>query len=727
MAEFDRHPITLAETKAFSAASIGKAYLRKMGITPILERQADLLPYVGHAQTAYFGGRTSAHIRKTPVPVVYTDFLSMYPTVNSLMVLWKFVIAREIKIVDHCQSEVSRFLKRITVNQLFDPRTWEKLRAFVKVIPNGDILPVRGCFNSASNDWQVAINHVYASTEDDGLWYSLPDVIVSVLLTGRIPKIVDAFRVELSKQTLASLRPTKFRGQINIDPRKQDFFKVVIEERKRLKGRKNLTKREQEWLGKALKVLANSASYGIYGEMIRREASDLKTVKCHGIDFDPYECRVQNPDVPGEFCCPLLASLTTGAARLMLGLLEKCVTDMGGTYAMEDTDSMAIVANRQGGLMPCQSGPFKLPDGRSAIKTLSWAQVRQIVDRFEKLNPYDRTAVSGSILKIEDCNFDPETKRQRELWCIAISAKRYALFVKDKSGRPVLLRQGVNCEENRWSEHGLGHLLNPSDPDKDDRNWISDVWVWTPKHRPTKRMPVPFVNVPAVGRLTVSSPALLKPLANLNATKTYAQQIKPFNFLVTCHVNPFGHPIDSDPHRFHLLAQYQTDPNTWLRSHWIDQYSGKPHRITTDKECQDRRTAWVKTYGDVITEHIYHPESKCADGKGNPAGPRTIGLLFRRHVRIGKIVPIGKESNSLEQVDAGMLHSADQVYTVYEDRSRDFWTREVLPKLKKERLSVLMQKTGLSRRMLIKARNGQVRPHPRNQRILAELLRSSQG
>jgi len=90
LAEFDRHPILLAETKAFSAASIGKAYLRSMVITPILERQSDLLPYVGYAQTAYFGGRTSAHIRKTPVPVVYTDFLSMYPTVNSLTGLWGY-------------------------------------------------------------------------------------------------------------------------------------------------------------------------------------------------------------------------------------------------------------------------------------------------------------------------------------------------------------------------------------------------------------------------------------------------------------------------------------------------------------------------------------------------------------------------------------------------------------------------------------------------------------
>ena len=65
-----------------------------------------LQPYVGYAQTAYFGGRTSAHIRKVTVPVVYVDFLSMYPTVNSLMNLWQFLIARNITVVGHCHQEI---------------------------------------------------------------------------------------------------------------------------------------------------------------------------------------------------------------------------------------------------------------------------------------------------------------------------------------------------------------------------------------------------------------------------------------------------------------------------------------------------------------------------------------------------------------------------------------------------------------------------------------------
>jgi hypothetical protein len=37
----------------------------------------------------------------------------------------------------------------------------------------------------------------------------------------------------------------------------------------------------------------------------------------------------------------------------MLALLEHSVSELGGTYVMEDTDSMAIVATERGGLVRC--------------------------------------------------------------------------------------------------------------------------------------------------------------------------------------------------------------------------------------------------------------------------------------------------------------------------------------------------------------------------------------
>ncbi|HUP78875.1 MAG TPA: hypothetical protein VM260_09990, partial [Pirellula sp.] len=450
----------------------------------------------------------------------------------------------------------------------------------------------------------------------------------------------------------------------------------------------------------------------------RQESEEKVNVECYGIDPEPFDCRVSHPDVPGEYCFPPLASLITGGARLMLALLEHCVSELGGTYAMEDTDSMAIVATQYGGLVLCPGGPHKLGK-KQAVKALSWKQVEAIADRFASLNPYDPLIVNGSVLKIEDDNFDPHTGKQRPVYCLAISAKRYALFLLDKKGIPTLLTKDINNKSDRWSEHGLGHLLNPVDPTSDDRDWIAHAWLNIVRQslgQPT--VPLTFKNMPAVGRVSVGSPAVMKPMQHVNLRKTYSQQIKPFNFLLTTHVKQLGHPIGADPEHFHLVAPYESDSRRWLKTEWIDQYTGNTFRIATLNRHDLKRTALVKTYGDVLLEYEFHQESKCADCKGAPCGKTTQGLLQRRHVLVDHIKYIGKESNSLEDVNSGMINSASDVYTEYHDKSRDEWQVRVLPRLRTMQLSVLVRQSGLSRRMLIDARAGRSRPHRKNQRLL---------
>jgi len=311
--EYEKHPIPLQVTKAYSPASMGKGYLRAMGIEPILERQPNFPnTYLGYAQSAFFGGRTSAHIRKVAVPVVYTDFLSMYPTVNSLMGLWAFVVAKEIKVQRQAKTEIQAFLEQLTVEKLFDPKTWRTLTGFVQIIPNGDVLPSRGKYSAETQDWQVAINHLYGKNNnlDHALWYTVPDIATSVILTGKVPKIVKAFRI-VPSGGLRGLRRTMLRGAIEVNPRNQDFFRVAIEERKRLASRSDLSQSEKKRLNRALKVLANAASYGIYAEMIRQESDHKVEVRCHGINAKQYKSRVAHPDVPGEYCFPPLAARET--------------------------------------------------------------------------------------------------------------------------------------------------------------------------------------------------------------------------------------------------------------------------------------------------------------------------------------------------------------------------------------------------------------------------------
>lgn len=749
--EFEKHHIPLQVTKAFSPASVGKAYLKGMRIDPVMVRQPDFTKqFIGYAQSAFYGGRTSAHIRKVPVPVVYVDFRSMYPTVNALMGLWELVTAEKILVKKNCRSEIVGFLRKVSARRLFSPSTWQHLLGFVRVIPNDDILPSRSKYSVESNDWQVALNYLTGlpTGKKDALWFALPDVVASVLLTGKIPKIVDAFQLQ-ARGTLNHLQSVRLRGDVRVNPASQDFFKVVIEQRNLLKTRKDLSEVERSRLDKALKVLANAASYGIYAEMNRRESDHKIAGQCFGIDPKPYPCKVSNPEAPGQYCFPPFASLITAAARLMLALLEHCVTESNGTYAMEDTDSMAIVATEHGGMIPCVGGPYRTDDGHEAIKALSRKKVEDISKRFGSLNPYDRKAVPDSILKIEKDNFHPITNAPRQIFCLAISAKRYALFLKDENGKPILLRAtcpfcgrknkpaakhcrncrhavSVSNEDDRWSEHGLGHLLNPADPEREDREWIAQVWLnIIRKALGFRPKAMRFKDLPAVGRITVSSPAVMDPLKALNRGKRYSDQIKPFNFLNTCHVAPFGHPPGIDPEHFHLIGPYENRPRRWLKKDWIDQYSGKSYRITTSGFHGKRETARVKTYGEVVDEYEFHPESKCSDTKGDPCRKQTIGLLQRRRIQADEIKPIGKESNVLEDVGAGSVHSAEDAYTEYTDPNRSEWETKIRPALKTIPLKVLVKKCEgrLSRRAIIDIRAGRSRPHRKNRELLALVFR----
>jgi len=53
------------------------------------------------------------------------------------------------------------------------------------------------------------------------------------------------------------------------------------------------------------------------------------------------------------------------------------------------------------------------------------------------------------------------------------------------------------------------------------------------------------------------------------------------------------------------------------------------------------------------------PRAKC--------DKQTVGLLLRRHIKIDQIKYIGKESNNLEEVEAGLEHSKQNIYTEYPD------------------------------------------------------------
>jgi hypothetical protein len=85
------------------------------------------------------------HIRRQITPVVHCDFLSMYPTVCTLMGLWNFVRADGVTYRDDTQSVVALVERprEHLVQRLRAKDGWSDLASLVQVKPKRDLFPVR--------------------------------------------------------------------------------------------------------------------------------------------------------------------------------------------------------------------------------------------------------------------------------------------------------------------------------------------------------------------------------------------------------------------------------------------------------------------------------------------------------------------------------------------------------------------------------------------------------
>ncbi len=650
----------------YSEASVGKAHLRQMGLTPWTKTESDFPDWlIAALLESYYGGRAETAIRLTPVPGVSVDFLSQYPTSFSLMGLWPFVTAEQIRWRELDPSHVQALLDDLGPDDVLDPLLWPRLPVLVCVAPDGDRLPTRARYRAGRRRPGKQRNRAYNvgipyRTGGAPQHYLLADCVSSVLLTGKPPQVLAAWSFD-PVGIQDNLQPIDVGGdeRYRIDPRSDDFIRRLVELRAHAKADLKAAKAvgdgdRERWLRavqQAMKITANASAYGSAIEMNPTEHRKPVWVTLHDPDSTRYRTTVLRSEEPGSWFHPLVAALVAAAGRLLLATAMRLVADQGGHYAFCDTDSLFVVATETGGLVPCEGGVHRDEQGHAAIRALSWQQVHSLAERFAALNPYDPTVVPGSILNVEDENYDPTTGQQRQIECFAIAAKRYALFIRTADGRPEIIGDAARM---RRSAHGLGHLLPPyaRKPGLDDRRWIQEWWnhlLHTELGFPHK--PPPWFGEPAVGETHVSSQRDKAAFGHYNGSRPYQEQVRFGNFLLLA--QPATTERGRKPRIRTLIAPFEREPEKRRQLAWTERAvaASRSWRIRVRGGITNtEEEILVLTYGDYFEEYRKHPEAKANGPDGKRCHPWTRGLLQPRHITpAGQLIRVGKESNRLSE------------------------------------------------------------------------------
>src|SRR6266849_4747052 len=167
--EYDGFPLSLPPERAFSAASITKAFLEEMGIKQPSQKFDLPDKTLGKCMQAYYGGRSEIRIRHQEVPVVVCDTTSEYPSVAGLLGLWPLLTAANLEVVD-CTAEARDILNGISVESILKPSKWLDLALFASITPSEDMLPVRALYSDIG-ETHIGLNPL---TANEPIWYAGP-------------------------------------------------------------------------------------------------------------------------------------------------------------------------------------------------------------------------------------------------------------------------------------------------------------------------------------------------------------------------------------------------------------------------------------------------------------------------------------------------------------------------------------------------------------------------
>jgi copper chaperone CopZ len=219
------------------------------------------------------------------------------------------------------------------------------------------------------------------------------------------------------------------------------------------------------------------------------------------------------------------------------------------------------------------------------------------------------------------------------------------------------------------SAHGLGHLIAPYGSEEAPPNipppavplseigvdrWQYDLWfqiiraVLDGHPEQVDLTYHPALQLPAMSRYAVTTPALERWFKKHNAIRSYADRVKPFNFMCGFQASPLAatgeetfvtddgskSPRKTKQPPLRPIAPYSPTSKE-ASTHVFDRETGKP--IPSDQ---------LKIYAQALAQYHLRPEAKFENGDYCDRGP-TRRAMFRRHKStISARKPITGMSNS---------------------------------------------------------------------------------
>lgn len=662
---YEKHDLT-SVTRVWnlvSGASLGKAYLRKIGIQSFSELHPDFpQDVIGYSMNSFMGGRSEVAVRLKPVRGRLRDFSGEYPLVCSLLGLQDYWLAKDITVDRDALSKAQDILNKSVgelVAFLHEKENWKHLLILCKVsLTSGlDRFPVRANYASLEESEEIekttstniAITHVKS---DVPLWYTLQDCIASKLLTGEPPTLLEAIEIVASDEKYG-VNPVQVMGESSamIDLAQDEFFTRIGDLRADYKAKKKQAEKEEreedadyyDSIQTALKLLQNSTSYGSLVEVTVSEPNDQEQeVFFYTSDGEKKSALVERLEEPGKYFSPL-GPFITASGRMLLALAERLGINAGfglepgkTPLAFCDTDSMFYV---------CPPGMEWDEFIRKDVEIGVW---------FQALSPYQ----SGTeVFKLE----------KADAFCLGISAKRYVLYqVREETAQRVIGRKrNKDIAENytkripvilKLSSHGLGAIQAPyrtspfediPEPEGEAKGylrWIYDLWMKALLSVENEGIRGGVINgatedfaQTALHQITLSSPHLMDAYTKLG-------KLSPFSFFtilppIYANRSRFKFKADGEPDQGEESTYYREVAKKQTPFYAVAQKMGELGEIYRCDNNEKVPDFFKPTeICEQLQYYFAHSELKSENPKG-------VGLMPVRHIHIRRVRYQGKETN----------------------------------------------------------------------------------